>query len=80
VYAAETYWEVELQLHSFLNLTLDGVNGQFYAAAALVPGGITKDTGFYLRAGELESRCGRFGEGTQPRASAEIRTHSLVPN
>lgn len=72
VYATKTYWEEELQFHSFLNLALGGVSGQFYAAPALVPEGITKDTGFYLRAGGPESRCGRFGEGRQPRTPAEI--------
>jgi hypothetical protein len=79
VYATKTYWEVELQFHSFLNLALGRVSGQFYTAPALGPEGITKDTGFYLRAGGPESLCGRFGEGRQPRTSAEIRTRPLVP-
>jgi len=74
VHATETYWEGELRLHSFLNLALDGVSDQYYAAAALFQGELPKIRCFNMRAGDLEGRCDRFGEGRQLRASAEIRT------
>jgi len=34
----KAYWGVEIYIHGFLTLALDGVSGQLHGPAALLPG------------------------------------------